>query len=656
MLQNIRDGARGWLAWVIVGIISVPFAFWGINEYFSPSPKTIIAEVNGVELLDNDFRQQVSQRKQQLRTMFQNQNIDLSFMEAQIRQDTLKQMVDEEVLVQSIQDAGMRIGNASLEARIHSISAFQEDGKFSKKIYEQTLRYQAGLSTTYFEYTMRREMLTNQLREGVLRSSFLTDYDQQQRTRLEKQQRFISYLIVPASRFNDSVTISDVEIEAYYKEHATQYKTAEKVSIEYVELSQADLISTENVDDETLKALYQERKASFTTPKQWKARHILIKVGKADELDVAKKKAQEVLIKIRAGDSFDDLAQEFSDDTGSKKNGGNLDWFGPGSMVKPFEDAVKGMKVGEVSEPVKSKFGFHIIELLDFKSEVIRPYAEVRKQLEEEVQSEHVQAVFEGQFEQFGNLAFENPNSLEVLTETLNLKSKSTGLFDKTGGYQKDQHPILSNSQVVEAAFGDDVLKEGYNSEPIQIEEQHVLVLRLKDHEAAKAKPLDEVKEDIVAMIKREKTLIEAQSLAQTLFDKIKQDGDANVKSYDLSWSQAQWIEREDSTLKQPAIAREVFKMGRPSENKAIYQEIQLDNGDYALVALLDVKDGVVSPKTVLSAEENKTGEDEEAQSKKIKEQQQALGSSEFNHLLSGLKMDAEIKMYLKSPSENNDE
>jgi len=655
MLQNIRDGAQGWLAWVIVGVISVPFAFWGINEYFSPSPKTIIAEVNGVELSDEDFRQLVSQRKQQLRAMYRN--IDLSFMDEQIRQDTLKQMIEEEVLVQSAKDAGMRIGNALLVGRIHSIPAFHdEEGKFSQEQYEQTLRSQAGLSPTYFEYTMRRQMLTNQLREGVLRSTFLTDYDRQQRIRLEKQQRFISYLIIPTSRFNDSVTITNAEIEAHYKDNASQYMTDEKVSIEYVELSQAD-ISTESIDEETLKAFYEERKVSFTAQVEWKARHILIKAGKnatPEVLEAAQKKAREVLEKIRTGGSFEELAKQFSDD-GSKENGGDLGWFGPGTMVEPFENAMKDLKVGFVSEPVKTRFGFHIIELLEIKPEKVRPFAEVRSQLKKDIQKEQAEAKFEGQAEQFSNLAFENPNSLEVLAESLNLESKNTGLFDRTGGDQKDQHPILSHNQVIEAAFSDDVLKEGYNSEPIQIEEQHAVILRLKNHESAKAKPLEEVKEEIISAIRRNKTKASAQNLGKSLLKEIRQksDRDILVKTYNLSWSHALWIERQDSTLRQPAIVREVFKMGRPSEREAtVYQELQLNNGDYALVAVLEVKDGVLPPKS----ENKEATEKDDSQAddeQKIKQQERAFGTSEFDLLVSGLKAGAEIEEYLKKPSES---
>jgi len=633
MLQGIRDGARGWLAWVIVIIICVPFAFWGINEYFNPAPKRVIAEVNGVELSEYDFQQQVNQRKRQLYDMFKNQNIDLSFMDKQIRESTLTQMIEEEVLVQSAIDAGMQIGDALLASRIHSFPAFQEDGVFSQKQYEQVLRNQ-GMSPTRFEWLIRRELLTGQIREGVLRSALLTDYDEQQQARLEKQQRFISHLIIPASRFKDSITITDAEIETYYKDHAKQYMTPEKVSIEYVELSGEDLVTTQSIDEETLKQHYQERKASFITPGQWKARHILIEVAQdaaADELEAVKKKVQEVLAKIKAGEAFEDLAKAYSDDIGSQKQGGDLGWFGPGRMVKPFEDAVKALKVGEVSEPVKSQFGFHIIKLDDSKPEVVRPFAEVRTELEQEIQKEYADSEFYGQVDEFANLAYEHPDSLEVLTETLNLESKSTELFDRSGG-----EGILSNRKLIEVAFSDTVLKEGYNSDPIEIGEQHVVVLRLKDHVSAEAKPLAEVKEAIVSAITQERTREKAKNLGNSLIEQIKENGDPNapIKEHDLNWSPAQWVERQDST--QPAIVSEAFKMGRPAENKGIYQGIELGNGDYALVAVLDVKDGEATPPASESADE--PGEDSK--------QQQAVGESEFNQLVSGLKAGAEIKDY----------
>ena len=641
MLQSIRDGAQGWLAWVIVVIICVPFALWGIQEYLHPSPKRVIAEVNGAELSETDFQQRVNQQKQRLYAMLQNQDMDLSFMNKQIRQSTLNQMIEEEVLVQSARNANMRIGDALLSSRIHSIPAFQENGKFSQERYEQAIRNQYP-SPVAFEMAVRRELLANQIREGVLRSAVFTDYDQQQHTRLSKQQRSISYLIIPASRFNDSVTITDSDIESYYKEHAAQYMTPEKVSIEYVELSQDDLISPQTVDEKSLKELYEERKASFTTPGQFQARHILVKFDSEEpaEVETASIKARDLLAKINAGESFEELAKLSSDDGGSKNKGGNLGWFGEGAMVKPFEDAVKTMQVGEVSDLVRTQFGWHIIKLEDIKPEKIRTFAEVRDQLNKDIQTERSESAFYEKAERFANLAFEHPESLSVLTETLGLQSKTSELFDRSGGNRQN---IISNRKVIEAAFSGTVLKERFNSDVIGIGEQHIVVLRLREHEPAQPKSLADVKPEIVTALKQERTKVEAQTLGKTLLEQIKQNGDSEKlgKVNDLSWSPAHWIGRKDTTLKQPAIVREVFKMGQPpKENKALYQGIELSNGDYAIVALLAVKDGVATSETE-SADAKAPDK-----SKLAEQQQQAFGESEFKQLVSGLKAKAEIKDY----------
>lgn len=639
MLQSIRDNAQGWLAWIIVTLIIIPFALWGIQEYLRPTPKRVIAEVNGVEIPERNFQQQVHQRKQQLREMLRNQNIDLSFMESQIRENTLSQLIEEELLMQTAIDSGMRISDELLQQRIKQLPGFQEEnGTFSQARYEQALKNQ-GISPGGFEMEMRRSMLTDQLREGILRSALLTDYDQQQRQQLEEQQRYVSYLIIPATRFQKGVVIGDTEIENDYKKNLNRYMTPEKVSIEYVELSQENLVKPQQLDEDTLKQRYQERKTTFITPAQWKARHILFEVGKsatAAEVNATKSKAQQVLTKIRAGESFEELAKTSSDDSGSKNQGGDLGWFGPNAMVKPFEEAVKSMKVGEVSEPIQSEFGFHLIKLEDRKPEVTRSFAEVKEELAQELQKELAESAFYSQVEQFSNLAFEHPNSLDVLAETLKLPLKTTELFEHTVSTQADS--ILAHQPVIDAAFSETVLKERYNSDVIDIGEQHVVVLRLKDHQPAKPKPLAEVKAAITSTLTQEKAKAEAQTLGKTLLTQIKdkRNPDQLVSSYELQWSPAQWIKRQETTLKQPDIVREAFKIGHPTDHQAIYQGIILGNGDYALVALLEVKTGQTTPPAADKAETQQQA------------QQQAIGESEFRQLVSELKTNAKIKDYSK--------
>jgi len=625
MLQSIREGVQGWLAWVIVIIICIPFALWGIQEYVSPTPKSLVAEVNGVELSEREFQDLVRQRKQQLRNQFQNADIDFSFMDAQIKTSVLNQMIEEQVLLQAAENAGMRIGDNLLVRKIHSIPAFQENDSFSQARYEQLLSYQ-GMSKQKFEIDMRNATLLEQLRLGVANSAFITDYDIQQRASLEKQERLLSYVIIPANRFKAEVEISDADVNAYYKKNAARYMTDEKVSVEYVEFSQADLADI-NIKEETITEYYEANKDKYKTPIQWKARHILIEAGSDatdEEVKEAEKQAQDLLVKINAGESFEDLAKKFSDDFGSRKSGGDLGWFGAKTMVKPFEDAVKSMKIGDVTTTaVKTQFGFHLIKLEDIKPEVVRPFEDLREQLLAELKKERAESAFYGQGEQFANLAFENPNSLDVLTKTLNLKSKTTELFDNSGSQDKDS--IISKPKVVRAAFSDAVLKDGYNSEVIKIAEQHVVVLRLKDHEPAKAKPIEDVKDEIVATLTKDRIQEQAAALGKKLLTEIKDKVDVLEGYDDLNWSAAMWAGRDDITVPK-AIVNEAFKLGKVESNAAIYAGIELNNVDYALVALLGVKDGK---------------KDSEADANKL---EQAIGNNEFKQFVASLKAKADIK------------
>lgn len=647
MLQSIRDNAKGWLAWVIVILISIPFALWGINEYLHPNPKRIVAKVNDVELLEQELQQEVYQRRQQLRAMFQGQpNIDLSFThEPAFKERVLTDMIERELLIQTAIDAGMRISDTFLAGYIHKIPAFQQEGQFSQALYEETLAHQM-LPKTRFEQDIRRSLLIDQLREGVLRSALLTDNEQKQRHRLEEQQRYISYLIIPSQRFKDTVNVTETEVEEYYQNQRSQYKTPEKVSIEYVELSQKNLMTQQAIDESTLKSRYQERKAFFTTPEQWKARHILFKLAAdatPEQEQAVKEAAQKVLTQLREGGSFAELAKQYSDDAGSKKQGGELDWFGPGNMVKPFEEALKTLQVNELTqEPVKTQYGFHLIQLQNHRPKTERPFEEVRTKLEQEIKTERAESEFNGQVEQFANLAFEHADSLDVVANTLGLTVKTTGLFDRdlSGISTTDTNSILSHPDIIEAAFSEPVLKERFNSKLIEIADQHVVVLRIKEHVESQFKPLTEVKDEIVTTLREQKMQAAAKDLGEQLLKQIQSTSEPKtvVTEHDLSWSPGHWIERHDNKLKQPEIVKTAFQMGRPKGETAIYHGFQLNDGNYALIAVVKVKDGVG---TVAANDQQPLKE----------RQQRDLGETEFNQFLAGLKETANIKNVLEEKS-----
>lgn len=641
MLQSIRDKAHGWLAWVIVTLIAIPFALWGVHEYASPKQSLAVAEVNGVEIQGRDFDNEVQMRQRQMRAMIKQPNLDLSFMDAQIRQDTLDNMIEHEVLLQTAYNQGFRIGDNSLLAHLHNLPYFQEQGKFSQQAYEQVLQNQ-GFHPATFEMRMRRELLVEQMQQGINRSAFLTPYEQQQHAKLEEQQRLLTYLHIPAQRFDSSVVVTDAEIEAYYQAHTQNYMTPEKVSVQYVEFSNAEVPVKEEPTDDILKQRYEERKATYTTPPQWHARHILIKTetnATPEQITTAETKTKELLEKIQGGQSFEELAKQFSDDPGSKSKGGDLGWFGAGAMVKPFEEAVVALKDGEVSSaPVKSQFGFHIIQRIESKPEVTRDFESVKTELKTALQKEQAETEFYTQQEQFANLAFENPNSLEVLAHTMNLKIQESALFDHAG-IAKD--PIFSKPAVLKAAFSDNILKDNYNSEVIELDTMHIMVLRLKDHELPKSKPLEEVKTEISATLKTEKMQAETQKLADSLLSQLKQNVDPNTLAQDnqLSWANSQWVKKSVSSFPYPQLVQEAFKLGTPEKDHALYQTLKLGNGDYALFALLEVKEGVMSAETP----ENKDASPSESKSEPMRA---AIGESDFQQFVAGLKSATKIKVH----------
>lgn len=633
MLQSIRDRAQGIGAWIIVILITVPFTMWGVYEYIQPQPNTAVAEVNGTNIERADYENAVRQRQQYFRSMFRTQ--DISFMNEQIERDTLKDLVNQELLLQVASDEGMRIGDGLLAAQIQENPAFQENNQFSSELYNQLLSSR-GLNPIVFEMQIRRDMLAQQLRDSISQSAFNTEYYENQKDQLENQQRLVSYVILDKELYNEQVEVSDEEIEQHYNDNSKQYMTEEQVSVEYVVLSVEDIEKTIKFDDEALEQAYEERLDQYTTPVEWKARHILVNAdtaGSEDDIAQAKQKAQDLIAKLQAGEDFAELAKQSSDDTGSGQRGGDLGWFGEGRMVKPFEAAVAAMNIGDVSsEPVQSEFGFHIINLEEKKEAQIKPYAEVKAELETELRQEQASLKYNDQLlDDLAELAFQFPESLDDLAANMELAKQESALFTEQGLKDDD---IFSNSKVVDIAFSEEVLNEQNNSEPVEFADGQSIVLRVKAHELPQLRPLDEVKDDIRQVLVAEKAEAKATEIGQNILDSVKQaDVDVAKVSDDnaLLWSEQKWVSRNENFGSQ-TIVEAAFKLGTPPKDSALYQGLALDNGNYAVYAVLDVKS------------EAKADDENQAPDSL----QKSLGSSDYNSFLAELKSHNEIVQYLK--------
>lgn len=616
MLQSIRDRAQGIGAWVIVILIAIPFTMWGAYEYIQPRVNTAVAEVDGVKIERAEFDNAVQQRQHYFRSMFRIQ--DISFMQEQIERDTLNDLIDQTLLIQVANKQGMRVGDLLLASQIQKNSIFQENNQFSSELYQQLLASR-GLNPIVFEAQMRRDLLAQQLADGVINTAFSTSYDQQQQNKLKQQQRLISYATL--SKDAQEVIISDEEIEKHYQDNAIRYMTEEQVQVEYVLLTLDDVVAKINFEDSYLEQIYQERLGSYTTPEEWKARHILISADNAD-------KAQQILELLQEeGADFAALAKEHSQDSGSAQRGGDLGWFSSGRMVKPFEDAVANLEVGEITaQAVQSQFGLHIIKLEDKKPASIKPFAEVKTELETNLRQEYAHNRYRDQLiDDLADLAFQFPDSLTEIARNMELNIQTSPLLTRTG---IAEHEIFSDTKIIAAAFGDAVLLERRNSEPVEFTQGKTVVMRLKQHIAPQLRPLEEVKDSIQASLTDKKASMAVHDLGENIFKSIaNQDISLLTTEHNLVWSDMQWLGREANNIDKK-ILDTAFKLGNPTDGQAIYHGLSLDNGDYAILAVVDVRDGP------------------EIDAEQLKRLQTNISASEYNSFLAGLRERHEVKLY----------
>ena len=494
MLGYIRESIQGWIAAIIIAILIVPFALWGINQYFGPAGELVVATVNGEDISSQEFQNTFYLQRDRMRQMLGGRyNADQ--WDKQIKKQAIDSLVDRALMVQQAEKSGFGVSKDNVIQSITSIPDFQRDGKFSPEVYSQVLQAN-GKSTAQFEADLRRDMITQQIYKAINATAFATDYAVDRQQKLENQTRDIDYIIVPNTNYQDEKSVSDDEIKKYYEEHKSEYMTKEEVSLNYVELDAKKLNVEVNPSEEQLEQYYKDRAAQYNVPEERRSSHILLTVDEgADEktIEATKKKAEEIKAELDKGASFKDLVKKYSQDPGSKNLDGDIGFFEKGSLDPAYEKALFSMKkVGDIAGPVLSKFGFHIIKLSDIHPAKVKPLADVKSEIVESLKADAANKKYYELADKLTNLAYEVPDSLQDAAGAISAKIETTPFFPRFGGTG-----IAANPKVNAAAFSDDVLVKGYNSEPIELGENHVVVLRIKERKPATQKSLDSVKDEI---------------------------------------------------------------------------------------------------------------------------------------------------------------
>ncbi len=595
MLQKIHDSWARWVIIVLMGFISLGFIFWRA-DFSSSASATFAAKVNGETIPLSEFDRQLQSRQNQYQQTYRTELTE--DMRRQLRRSVIDNLVSATALRQRVEDRGYRVSNERLTQSIRSIQAFQADGQFSIDQYRALLANQS-LTPTAFEALQRQDLEVQDLQNGIASSTFLTPAEFRRYIELYNQTRELGYAMFDVGSFTDKVQIDDDTISMHYESNKANYQTTETVDLQYIELSLADIAAKIQVTDEALKEYYEQVKDRYTTAEERHPQHILIAVN-ADRTDEqAKALAEQVMQRLMKGEDFAKVAAEVSDDTGTKNTGGDLGWIARGAFDnEPFENAVFDMKEGELKGPVKTDFGYHVIRLEGIRPGGVKPFDEVREELLTDYKNDKAEDQFYDKANELEQKAFDAYNELASVAADLQLPLKTAMGFPRNG----DRAVFENSAPVVQAAFSDDLLESGKNSELVQLAEDDVVVLRVTAHHTPTIKPLEQVHDQI----KQELTRTGAIELAEKAADAFLADADKGGDPAKLAetqggkWNAPKWVQRTDATVPTEVLAS-AFGLPKPADGQTVRKKVALASGNYAVLALDGVRPG--DPTSVPQAE-----------------------------------------------------
>src|SRR6056297_971321 len=565
MLQAIRDRVTGIVAIFILGLLAVPFVFFGLDSYIQSVPQDAVAQVGDSEIKVSEFQAEFSRYRAQLRQQQGDAYDELQANRPEARREFLESMIDRRLLLQHAQSMGMAISANTIADVIRNVPAFQIDGRFDSEIYRQRI-IATGQSPSAFERELAGDLLVQELPAAVSSSVIVTGADVDRWLRVQMEMRQISYATIQSRAFNEEVSISESEVDAFYQENQGQFMRPERVSVEYIELDTRDMAETIEVEEDVLRQRYDATQARFMTPERRNASHILITAGDERTEDEARALAQSLLERLESGAEFAELAEEYSDDPGSAPQGGNLGWIEPDVMMPEFEAALYDLQPGDIAGPVETEFGWHLIRLDEIDEPRGQTFAEARSEILEEVREERADDLYIELSDRLIDLVYADPTGLEAVAEDLGLELQQAGPFSRFSA-----EGLMANPRVLEAVFSDLVLIERQPSEP---------------------RPLEDVADEIQSRLKRDAAREAARAYATNLVDRIRA-GDETLE---------QVAEAEELELQQQEATRRSFDLGsqvldtlfslpRPGEGESVLEVIP-NTGNWMLVRLEEVVPG----------------------------------------------------------------
>lgn len=588
---------KRWLQLVLLVLIVPPFALFGINYYFQDSGTgAAVAKVAGTRIYAPEFEGALRERQDQLRQMMQGKADDAMLNSGEVRNSVINALVENRAMLAHALGQGMTATDAQLAKVITEIPAFQDraTGKFSEQRYQEILKSQ-GLTPAGFEERVRRDLALSQLRETVIRTNFVASSVSERLGRIREQQREVSQLVFAPARFMGGDPPAEAELSKYYEEKRQQFSIPERARVEYVVLAAQALENRVEVTADEVKAFYDSHSSQYSKPEERRASHILLTVSKdatADAKATARAKAEALVQEARkAPQRFSELARANSQDPGSAASGGDLGFVARGAMVKPFEEALFGLKPGEIAGPVETQYGFHVIRLDGIKPGEATSLEKVRREIEQEVRKPKIGKLFAEAVESFQNIVYEQPDSLKPAADALKLTIQTSDWITRNGG----GNPQLSKPALLGKIFSEDAIKNKRNTEAVDMGDGTFVAARVLEHKAADFLPFDQVKSDITVVLMGERARKRAAEEGKAALERLRK-GDTAGATFEAP--QLVSLQAPGSLLVE--AAREVFSAD--AAKLPAYIGTTAADGRYVVYRVSKVLDG-----KAVSAEEAKS-------------------------------------------------
>jgi peptidyl-prolyl cis-trans isomerase D len=579
MLQRIREGIHGPIAWVILGLIALTFVFWGGSGAldFSSMNANVAASVDGEDVPAQEATRAWSDAQAR---WAQQVGSDMPPEQRQRMQASIiDRLIFEKLLENRLREQNYRVSDQAVLAYWATLPAFQVDGKFDRSRAAIALQ-SAGMTEQEFAAETRKELLSGQLERGIGASYFLTPAEKQRLLNLENEEREVQYVQLPVDKFIGNEPIEDAAIQAYYDKNADRFMTAESADLDFAELRLEQLSSQVAPTEADLRKAYEDSRALYVTPETRRARHIVIGVEEGQDDATALKKAEAVVAEARAGKDFAELAKKNSTDT-TAAQGGELGFVQKADFPGPIGDTLFSMKAGEVSAPVKSQYGYHILKLEEIQAEQARPFEEVRAELDSQYRTNKSSELFGDRQEQIASLLEQGVTDLDKVARDLGLTRGSVSNFLRGGGAE----PLGSSPELQQVVFSDETLNQGKIGGPVALGDDRLVLIKVRTHHKSVVKPLADVREEIVGLLRQERGVAAAKAAAEGALKRL--EGGEKIedvaKSLGLAAEPARFVSRGDPSM--PAALRTaVFEAPRP--DKPVSRLATLDDGSSALYVL----------------------------------------------------------------------